>query len=317
MTGTSDVLTTVHQQVGTITLNRPGRINALTTQMMRTMAVTLDAWADDDRVERVEIRGAGERGLCAGADVRVMRDQILSGRADLALEFLMTEYDLDEQIYRFGKPITGHLVGIAMGGGLGLAQHTSRRIGGADTRWAMPETAIGLWPDVGVCFELSRAPGQSGAYLAMTGESIDGASASWAGFLDEAEGVTAEAVATSWLASNRAWIDECFVGDDAQQICQRLADHDSPQARSAAATIAQRSPLSVCLALEAVRRATRMADVAVVLDQDRVLGRTVCADPDDFVEGVRAKMVDKDRPRWRHASLAEVTRAEVLARFEG
>ena len=144
---------------------------------------------------------------------------------------------------------------------------------------------------------------------------IDGASGYWAGLLDECPGADAGA---SWLAGASCWIDECYAADDAVTIVQALADHPAPDARASAETIRARSPLSVALALRAVRRARELPDVAAVLDQDRALARTTMADPADFVEGVRAKMVDRDdRPRWRHARLADVDEAEVAARFVG
>ena len=311
----SELLIGLESGVGTLTLNRPRRINALTRAMVDQLAEQLRAWADDDNVIRVELAGTGERGFCAGADVRVLRDAVLAGRVDEALGFLLAEYDLDQLIAEYTKPVTAHLVGISMGGGLGIGMHKTRRVGEPGTRLAMPEVAIGLWPDVGVCFELARTPGRVGEHLAMTGDTIDGASAYWAGLLDECPGADAGA---SWLAGASGWIDECYAGDDAVTIVQALGDHPAPDARASAETILTRSPLSVALALRAVRRARELPDVAAVLDQDRSLARTTMADPADFVEGVRAKMVDRgDRPRWRHARLADVEEAEVAARFAG
>ena len=311
----SELLIGLESGVGTLTLNRPRRINALTRAMVDQLAEQLRAWADDDNVTRVELAGTGERGFCAGADVRVLRDAVLAGRVDEALGFLLAEYDLDQLIAEYTKPVTAHLVGISMGGGLGIGMHKTRRVGEPGTRLAMPEVAIGLWPDVGVCFELARTPGRVGEHLAMTGDIIDGASGYWAGLLDECPGADAGA---SWLAGASCWIDECYAADDAVTIVQALADHPAPDARASAETIRTRSPLSVALALRAVRRARELPDVAAVLDQDRALARTTMADPADFVEGVRAKMVDRgDRPRWRHARLADVEEAEVAARFAG
>ena len=311
----SELLIGLESGVGTLTLNRPRRINALTRAMVDQLAEQLRAWADDDNVTRVELAGTGERGFCAGADVRVLRDAVLAGRVDEALGFLLAEYDLDQLIAEYTKPVTAHLVGISMGGGLGIGMHKTRRVGEPGTRLAMPEVAIGLWPDVGVCYELARTPGRVGEHLAMTGDTIDGASAYWAGLLDECPGADAGA---SWLAGASGWIDECYAGDDAVTIVQALGDHPAPDARASAETILTRSPLSVALALRAVRRARELPDVAAVLDQDRSLARTTMADPADFVEGVRAKMVDRgDRPRWRHARLADVEEAEVAARFAG
>ncbi len=265
-----DLLVEVDRDLGIITLNRPERINALTHQMVTDLGEQLVVWRDDDRIAAVELRGAGERGFCAGADVRALRDAVLAGRPERMLEFLYAEYDVDALIADYPKPVTAHLVGIAMGGGLGIGQHTSRRVGGLDTRWAMPENAIGLWPDVGVCFELSRTPGRLGEHLAMTGGSLDGASALWAGLLDECPGVDPRASAAA-LAQD--WIDECYRESDAVQIVAALESHPNPDARSAAETIRARAPFSVHVALEAVRRAAGMASVAEVLMQDRALGR--------------------------------------------
>lgn len=311
----SELLIGLESGVGTLTLNRPRRINALTRAMVDQMAEQLRVWADDENVTRVELVGAGERGFCAGADIRVLHDAVLAGRVDEALGFLLAEYDLDQLIAEYTKPVTAHLRGISMGGGLGIGLHKTRRVGEPGTRLAMPEVAIGLWPDVGVCYELARTPGRVGEHLAMTGDTIDGASAYWAGLLDECPGADAGA---SWLAGASGWIDECYAADDAVTIVQALGDHPAPDARASAETILTRSPLSVALALRAVRRARELPDVAAVLDQDRSLARTTMADPADFVEGVRAKMVDRgDRPRWRHARLADVDEAEVAARFAG
>ena len=310
---TDEVLVDLADGIGTITLNRPGRINALTAGMVTRLTEVFEQWAGDDAVREIVLRGAGERGFCAGADVRALRDAVVAGETERMLDFLHDEYYLDGLIASYPKPVTAELVGIAMGGGLGLGMHGTHRIGEPGTRWAMPETAIGLWPDVGVCYELARTPGQTGAHLAMTGDSIDGASALWAGLLHECPGADA---AGSALAGAAGWIDECYAGDDPVAIVARLAEHPDPDALAAAATIGERSPMSVAVALAAVRRAAQAPDVAAVLDQDRTLADTLAVDPSDFVEGVRAKMVDKDgAPRWRHASLEEVDPAEVAARF--
>lgn len=310
----TELLTDVEAGVGTLTLNRPSRINALSRAMIDQITAQLRAWLDDDRVEQVALRGAGERGFCAGADVRQMRDAIQAGRTDLALDFLFAEYELNQLIAGYPKPVTAHLVGISMGGGLGLGMHNTTRIGSPNTRWAMPEVGIGLWPDVGVCYELSRTPGRIGEHLAMTGAPIDGASALWAGLLDQCPGAQP---AESWLAAGAGWIDDCYSGDDPVVIVRALAGHPDPAAQAAAETIRSRSPLSVAVALEAVRRARDLPDVAAVLEQDRVLARTTMADPAEFVEGVRAQLVDRDnQPRWRHARVEDVQPAEVAARFD-
>lgn len=308
----TELLVEAHAGVGRLTLNRPARINALTRSMVDQMAVQLRVWASDPLITRVELRGAGDRGFCAGADVRALRDAAVAGRADEVVSFLLAEYDLDQLIDEYPKPVVAHLVGISMGGGLGIGMHGTYRIGELGTRWAMPEVAIGLWPDVGVCYELARTPGRVGEHLAMTGEAIDGPSALWAGLLNECRGADP---AVSALAK-AAWIDQCYQHEDAVAIVRALESHPDHDARAAAATIRTRSPLSVHVALRAVRRARELPDVASVLDQDRALGRATMADPADFIEGVRARMVDRDnQPRWRHDRLEDVDPAEVDARF--
>lgn len=311
---TNTVLSEVADGVGTIVLNRPERINAVTRDMVDQLAEILHAWADDDRVEQLVLAGAGQHGFCAGADVRALREQIIAGDADDVLDFLYAEYEMEQFIAYYPKPVTSHLVGIAMGAGLGIGLHNTLSIGEPSTRWAMPETAIGLWPDVAVCFELSRAPGRVGEYLAMSGETIDGASAWWAGLLTQCRGC-GEPEASA-LAGASDWIDECFGAERAAEMIALLEGHTNPDARAAAAVIRQRNPLSVCVALQAVRNARQMTEVSKVFDQDRRLATSFMAHPDDFVEGVRAKLVDKDQnPQWSYARIEDVDPAVVTSRF--
>lgn len=304
---------------GRIVLDRPRAINALTPQMMDAIGEQLQAWAEDDDVDSVAILGEGERGFCSGADVRAIRELVLQ-QPQAAIDFFRTEYGVNQLIASYPKPVVSHLHGISMGGGLGLALHASRVVASPDLKLAMPETGIGLFPDVGVTWNLSRAPGEVGTYLALTGTTIDAADAQFAGLvhdvllpaeMDDEFGVHAD----SELAADRAWIDECFAGDDPVAIVAALEAHDEPKARQCAELIASRSPLSVAVALEQVRRAAAMADVAEVLAQDLVLATNFVAQS-DFAEGVRAQLVDKDRnPSWAHASLTEVSREQVERMF--
>lgn len=312
---TDDIVSELSQGTGTIELNRPERINALNSAMITQISDTLHSWADDDRVERVELRGAGSRGFCAGADIRLLRDQFVAGHPELVKDFLFSEYQLQHDINSYAKPITAYLSGISMGGGLGLGLHNTKSIAEPDTRWAMPEVMIGLWPDVGVTYELSRAPGRVGEYLAMTGYSIDGASAAWAGLVVECcGGVDPQ---SSPLVEASQWIDECFASDDPVAIVADLAAHSHPDAQKAAEDIRYRCPFSVWLAMTAVRRAREMAGLDEVLDQDRALGLSVAENPADFIEGVRCRMIDKgSKPQWRHAGLEDVDPSEVTAWFE-
>lgn len=304
-----EVLVEVVEGVGRLTLNRPASINALTPGMCRTIRDSLDAWADDDAVNSVEVLGAGERGLCAGADVRALREVVLEGGDFMA--FFDVEYAMNLRIATYPKPYVAHMRGIVMGGGLGVSAHGSRRIVHADARLAMPETIIGFVPDVGLSWQLSRAPGELGTHLALTGTTIGAADAVLVGLADEVSGDAAPGV----LAAQREWVDDCYEGSDPAVIVRRLEGHPRAEARAAASDLRHRCPLSVAVALEALRRAASMRSVEEVLAQDRVLARHLVGGP-DFVEGVRAQLVDKDRaPRWRHARLEDVTRAEVVACF--
>lgn len=308
--GTDEVLYRVQDGIGEVLLNRPRAINALTIEMCHSMLRQLQEWADDEAVACVRLTGAGERGLCSGADVRTLRTFCLES-PEMAIGFFDLEYRLDALIASYPKPFTAVLDGISMGGGLGLSLHASHRVGTDTTTIAMPEVTIGLFPDVGVAYELSRMPGETGTYMALTGDSIDAASARWAGLLDEGPG---DPVGSD-LAHDQQWIDECFGGDDAVLIVDRLLCHTDDRARRTGELIRTKSPWSVWVALRALRRAAGMTSVDEVLAQDMVLARNFVEDS-DFVEGVRAQLVDKDRnPNWRHNSLADVPEEAIQQMF--
>lgn len=307
----TDVNFAVHEGTATVQLNRPRTINSLTLGMYHAIHDQLLVWQDDDAVRQILLTGAGDRGFCAGGDIKLVREAILAD-PDQGFEVLRTEYELDAYLAEYPKPITAHLTGVSMGGGLGITVHGAHCIGDATSQLAMPEVGIGLWPDVGMTHRLARCPGRSGEYLAMTGATIDAASALYAGWLDEAEGCDPN---SSELATDQAWIDECFAAEDADDIMATLAVHDHPKARAAAELISTRSPFSVVVALTAVRRA-RQQSLTAVFAQDAILASHFVRNP-DFLEGVRALVVDKDRnPRWRHESIAAVPRDEVAAFFQ-
>jgi enoyl-CoA hydratase len=307
--GTDRVLTMVDQGIGRIELNRPQAINALTLPMIEALLAVLTDWASSDAVERVVLTGAGSRGLCAGADVRALRAMVLTG-ADDPMRYFGTEYRLNALIDGFPKPYEARMTGIVMGGGLGLSAHGSVRLVDTTTRLAMPETGIGLFPDVGVSYLLARAPGELGTYLALTGETVGGSVGIAAGLADRAADGEIEPYEVP------AWITECFAGDDAEAILARLeGDWEDREPGECASLLRTRSPYSVCVALEAIRRAGRMGSVAEVLAQDLVLASNVVRHP-DFAEGVRAQLVDKDRtPRWVYGWVGDVPREVVLAAF--
>ena len=332
---TDDVLYARDGRLGRIMLNRPRVINALTTQMVASVLAQLRDWADDDTVGAVSIQGAGERGLCAGGDIRALRSALMQGTAG-AVQFWADEYRMNAVIAGYPKPFVAFMDGIVMGGGVGISAHGSLRLVTERSRVAMPETTIGYFPDVGSLFLLSRAPGEVGTHLAMTGLSVGGADAVTAGLADalvesrdipgilkrlsSGEALDASVGSTSSVGNlepDRSWIDSCYAGTDAAEIMAALQSHPAPGARVCADVLQTRSPLAVTVALEAIRRAGRMKALAQVLEQDLTLGGAFASSP-DFVEGVRALLVDRDNtPSWRHGSVKDVDPAEVARLFSG
>ena len=325
-----EVLTARQGSLGRIRLNRPRPINALTLEMIEVIHQALRNFGQDESISAVALDGAGERGLCSGADVRGIREGILSGTQDPET-FFRAEYALDQEIAAFAKPVAAFMDGVVMGGGLGLSAHASLRLVTERTKAAMPETGIGFFPDVGMMYPLSHAPGQVGTHMAMTGVSVTGADAIAVGLADaqiepaqwpqicsrlaegENPGSAVGSTPPSPLMQQRDWIDTCYAGDDPAQVEALLSTHTDPHARAAADTLRTRSPLSVAVTLAALRRAARLGSVAEVLDQDLHLARAFMAGS-DFLEGVRALLVDKDNsPAWQHSSLAQVDPAQVRA----
>lgn len=312
MTDTDEILFSVEGGTARVVLNRPRALNSLTRGMCTALHQALTAWAPDDAVERVEIRGAGDRAFCSGADVRSLRAAVLAG--DDWLGFFVDEYELNALIAAYPKPYEAHMSGIDMGGGLGLSAHGSRRIVDASSLLAMPETNIGFMPDVGILWQFSHAPGEIGTHVALTGDAVGPGDALALGLADEYASPDGQPAPESPLLA-ASWIGECYVGDDPVAIVRRLEAHPDSDARAAAATLRQRCPLSVAVTLEAIRRAAGMGGVEEVLAQDLVLVKAMIPGP-DFAEGVRAQLVDKDRdPHWQHARIEDVTRIEVLACF--
>ena len=330
---TDEVLYARNGCLGRIVLNRPEVINALTSQMVSSVLAQLEDWAQDDTVATVSIQGAGERGLCSGGDVRALRAVLIQGSAG-AVQFWAQEYRMNAAIGSYPKPFVAFMDGIVMGGGVGISAHGSLRLVTERSRVAMPETAIGYFPDVGSLFLLSRAPGEIGTHLAMTGVAMGGADAVTAGLADalvdshDIPGLVARLAAGELLdadvgsastvggrEADRDWIDSCYAGNDPVEILRALRAHPAPAAQRCADVLQTRSPLAVAVALEAIRRARRMNTLAEVLDQDLMLGSALASSA-DFVEGVRALLVDRDNsPRWRHGSLNEVDPAEVTRLF--
>ena len=328
------VLTTVQGRLGRITLNRPRAINALDHQMIDEVQTALVTWEKDDDVVAVLVDGAGDRGLCAGGDVRMMRDSAIAGDTRAAA-FWRDEYLLNAHIARYTKPYVVLMDGVVMGGGVGISAHGSVRVVSERSVIGMPETTIGFVPDVGGTHLLSRAPGELGTHLALTAGSVGATDALHLGLADHyvpsgrtadliaaLEGITSAEEITEVVAGHtetppagdlleqRHWIDACYGADTVEEIVSRLRSHGDPEAAKAAETILSKSPTSVKVTLEALRRARRLPNLSAVLEQEYRISCAALTSP-DLVEGVRAQIVDKDRnPVWDPARLEEVTDVE-------
>ncbi|MGO4228422.1 enoyl-CoA hydratase/isomerase family protein [Arthrobacter sp. YAF34] len=332
-----DVLFERRGRLGVVTLNRPAAVNALTAGMAAAMLEQLTLWADDDAVAAVLVRGAGDRGLCAGGDIVAIYRDMLDG-GDATADFWAVEYRLNLLIADYPKPYVAFMDGLVLGGGVGISAHGSVRIVTERTRMGMPETTIGFVPDVGGTLLLSRSPGETGTHAALTGAHLSGADALFLGLADHfvpsgrlselaaaletepgeaAVARFAEPAPASVLAAQQEWIDACYSSDDAEEILNRLRAVDAGsagEAAGAADTIEAKSPTAVKVALASLRRA-RGLSLAQALGQEYRVGLRFLEGP-DFREGIRAQVVDKDRnPRWKPATLAEVTAADVAAYF--
>ena len=320
-------------RLGVITLNRPKAVNALTAGMVGQLLEQLTAWADDDGVATVLVQGAGDRGLCAGGDIVAIYRDMLAGGEQTA-QFWATEYRVNSLIARYPKPYVALMDGLVLGGGVGISAHGSLRVVTERTRTGMPETTIGFAPDVGGTYLLSRAPGETGTHAALTGAHLSGADALFLGLAshfvpsDKLPGLvaaleheTAEAAVVRYsteappsaLQGQQDWIDACYSADDAEEIIRRLRGREgegSAEAFQAADAIEAKSPTSVKVTLDALRRVKgRTLDEA--LAQEYRVGLRFLEAP-DFREGIRAQVVDKDRnPRWKPPTLAEVAADQV------
>ncbi|MDQ4215775.1 enoyl-CoA hydratase/isomerase family protein [Microbacterium capsulatum] len=333
-----EVLVRAEGSLGRITLNRPRALNALSVGMIRLVHAALDAWRHDSDIEIVFIDGAGDRGLCAGGDVRELHAQITSGRGAEAIEFFREEYAMNAAIAEYPKPIVAIADGITMGGGVGVAGHAAIRLVTERSQLAMPETRIGFTPDVGGTWLLGRMPGRLGEFFGLTGGSMDGSDALYAGFADffvpsdridavrdalanradptgpsEIVMLFDETPEPSALPAQRAWIDEAFSADTVQEIVARLRampDGESVEGPTPAATadlLESLAPTGLAVTLEAVREARAMDSLrdALAGEYRRVLW--FVNNHPDLVEGIRAQLVDKDRnPRWDPQTLADL-----------
>ncbi len=341
-----EVLAQVRGQVGLITLNRPKALNALSLGMVRDLMTVLLAWQQDPAVLAVAIRGSNKEGpfgaFCAGGDIRFLHQAGSTGNPEIE-DFFTEEYALNHLIHNYTKPYIAFMDGIVMGGGMGISQGASLRLVTERTKMAMPETAIGLFPDVGGGYFLSRCPGHVGEWLALTGDTIGAGDAIAFGLADGclpldaqatvwealgaqtfADGAAVQAfVAAKMIASDaqlkgvRGDIDQYFSLSGVPAIVAALEAADSEWARATAATLRKRSPLMLHVVLEQIRRARGM-DLASDLRMERDMVRHcffLRPGASETVEGIRALAVDKDHsPRWNPARIEDVS-PELVASF--
>jgi enoyl-CoA hydratase len=322
--------------LGRITLDRPAQINALTLEMIVRMRTALLRWEADPRIRQVLIDGAGERGFCAGGDIRVVHESARD-RTGEAGRLWREEYLLDALIGDYAKPVVVVMDGVTMGGGIGLGGHASHRLVTERSVLAMPEVKLGISPDVGGTLLFARAPGLLGRHLAMTGDRFGPGDAVHLGIADsyvrtsrlprllellttetagDAVAAVGEPPPPSPLQASRAWIDDSYSADDAGAVLTRLRNCGVPDAAAAADRIEAASPLAVCVALRAVERAGDAGTLPAVLGQDLRIGLRLI-EGSDPVEGIRSVVIDKThRPRWRQSSVADVRGADVDRCFE-
>lgn len=348
---TEFVQTHIKNNIGFITLNRPKALNSLSLDMVRALTLTLLAWRADGAVRAVVIRSSSERAFCAGGDIRFFYD---AGRATpregsaLLEDFFTEEYALNHLIHFYPKPYIAILDGIVMGGGMGVAQggeSNRMRIVTDRTKMAMPEVNIGLFPDVGGGYFLSRTAGEIGTYLGVTGEIIGATDAIYAKLADvfvpvseldafstmlesadssrlpesirefAAQFASQAEPATSMLATERGAIDRHFAHDNVLSITASLAKDDSLFARKTLETMNKRSPLMMCVTLSQLRRGKSMG-VADCLRMERTMVRR-SFENGEVLEGIRSVVIDKDNaPKWLPAQLGDVTTAMIERFFE-
>lgn len=326
---------------GILRLNRPKAINALTLEMTREIVTALDSFEADPGVSLVLLEGAGERGLCAGGDIRGLYDSAKAG-GDLGPVFWREEYILNARITVYPKPYVAFMDGLVMGGGVGLSAHGANRIVTEKTKIAMPEVGLGFFPDVGGTWLLSRAPGEIGTYYALTGLTMGGVDAVYAGVADvliasadwpalrdaltnaplrasaiDVRGIVqvfAVSDPSAPVAQHREQIDRCFAHNSMEDIVAALKRDGSDFAQTTLKALSDKSPTALKVTLELLRRArsSKSLKECLIREYNSALAVFVSS---EFVEGVRAAIIDKDRnPKWSPARLEDVT-PEIVAKY--
>lgn len=341
--GTEEIRFRRRGAVADVEMTRPKALNALTLDMIRQFDPWLKSWAQDPDIQAVVLRGEGEKAFCAGGDVRAVWEAGKAGD-ELTAAFFREEYTLNRRIHAFPKAYVALIDGVTMGGGIGLSVHGSHRVAGDRTLAAMPETAIGFFPDVGASWVLPRLEGEIGVYMALTGARLKAADALYAGIAThyvpspQVPELVDALAAAQWsgdprtvtdrvlagfagdpgpapLAESQAAIDRCFAHDSIEAIFRALEAEGGAWAQSTLETLSQRSPTSLKLTLAALRRGARMDFDACMTMEYRLSQR--CMAGHDFYEGIRSVLVEKDHaPQWRPASLDELDDAEIEPYFE-
>lgn len=329
--------------IGILTLSRPQALNALTLAMIQAMQQQLLRWQQDDKIHAVVIQSAGGKAFCAGGDVRWLYERGLAHDPE-QLQFFWQEYRLNQFIHEFNKPYIALMDGITMGGGVGISLHGSHPVASERFIFAMPETSIGFFPDIGASYLLARCPGEIGPYLGLTGNRLNAADALFCGLVKQVvhaehfsdllstlikadlSGNAFAAVdhcireyavekSEAAIADQSALINQCFAYDTVEAILSALTGRDALWAQETAALLLQKSPLALKVTLAQLLKA-RSLSMPECIEMDKCLVAHFMQDS-DFYEGVRALLIDKDKtPKWQPDALENVSASSVAAYFK-
>jgi enoyl-CoA hydratase len=320
--------------IGVLTLDRPRALNALSLPMVQTVSQTLCCWRQDPKIRAVLIKAVPGRAFCAGGDIRVVIEAAAAEGVPAAVRFFFEEYRMNWRIAHLGKPYIAFLDGITMGGGVGISVHGTHRIATENTAFAMPETGIGFFPDVGASHVLPRLPQRTGYYLGLSGARLDGATTTRLGLATHyvpastLETLEADLVAGGEIDKLLARhsvepapggldvkaIASHFASDDLDRILTSLESDDQPFASETLRMLREKSPFSIAVTMAEIRRGRTLDLSACLAMEYRMVHRFLEAS--DFAEGVRAQIIDKDKaPRWRHARIEAVPAGEIEACF--
>lgn len=327
---TEEVFFEKRGSLGLITLNRPNALNALTLGMVREIHPKLKSWENDESIKTIAVTASGDKAFCAGGDIRALYDWGKSGNEN-ATGFYYEEYQLNQLIKSLRKPYVSLVNGIVMGGGVGVSVHGSHRIAGENYSFAMPETGIGLFPDVGGSYFLSRLKHNSGMYLALTGNRIKASDAIELGIAEYyiesknykeilsqlSAGDTPDRILSSYnsyipssIAANFHQINELFCGNTIEEIFEKLETNKSDFSQKTLNTLKSKSPTSLKITFKQIRDGSKL-DFEECLRMEYRMVSKVMTDH-DFYEGVRAIIIDKDnKPEWSPSNTREVTKENI------